>query len=89
MSNFNLNTIAQIAQCTDMNDHGTALVVASTMLGYTRLVKVFTHIVNIADAEGGYDLKLMELRYSRYQELINLAQEDLTEEQYEQFYGAF
>ena len=89
MSNFNLNTIAQIAQCTDMNDHGTALVVASTMLGYTRLVKVFTKISEIADLDGGYDSKLMELRYSRYQELMTLAENDLTGLQFQSLYGAF
>ena len=89
MSNFNSQVIKNIAYCTDVNDHGLALVMASDMLGYTKLSKVFTKISEIADAEGGYDSKLMELRYSRYQELMTLAENDLTGLQFQSLYGAF
>jgi len=89
MSNFNSSVIKEIANCTEYNDHCRALILASKMLGYSKLEQVFTKVGEIANIEGGYDSKLMEYRYSRYQELMLLAENDLTGLQFQNLYGAF
>ena len=87
--NFNSTIIKEITECTHDNDHGYSLVLASEMLGYTKLKLVFEHVCQIAKLEGGYDSKLMEYRYSRYQELMHLAEQDLTGIQFQALHGAF
>lgn len=82
---------AQIAELTDQNAHGEALVVACDILGAPALKvkKMIEHVNAICDLEGSLPSGLSEYRYGLYQRVMQIAKMKMTESGFEKFYGSF
>lgn len=82
-------TVKEIAELTEGNNHTEAIVLGAELLGATKYVKIAKLINQIIGLEGHSPSDLSKYSHSIYEEVVKLAKQKLSPEEYELFYRAF
>ena len=86
---FSQATIAKIAECTDRNDHGQAILLGVQMLGLESIAKRIKLVREIHLIQGWLDADLYNYRNGLHREMMTESKKLLSPEQQKAFHGAY
>jgi hypothetical protein len=79
----------KIKRLTDRNHHGEALIEGAKMLGLRRTIQKLELLGKLKDLESNSTHHLQEYQYQLYEEVMRFAKQQLSREDYDEFYGAY
>lgn len=83
------DTIKQIQELTEYNDHTSAYILGAKLVGANVLTEKLKLFKKMRDLSGYLDDAMSKFQYALYKELIALASDQLSEKQYNEFYNSF
>ena len=79
----------EIADATDNNDHTYAMILGAQFLKLPHLERVFNKIYKKQMELGHMPQDLMDYRYEKYKEMMQLAKDGLAPEDFKKFHDAY